>query len=106
MRIDTDTLRTFYMPDMFTVVVQTRTKDYIDDGWLIPKILKKKKAIFDKILPKYEIKKIKMNQQKDLEYKISKYIKSKDYKGVIPPYIVLTQPQGRFSEEGFFKVQH
>ena len=46
MRIDTDTLRTFYMPDMFTVVVQTRTKDYIDDGWLIPKILKKKKAIY------------------------------------------------------------
>ena len=34
------------MPDMFTVVVQTRTKDYIDDGWLIPKILKKKKAIY------------------------------------------------------------
>ena len=23
------------------------------------------------------------------------------YKGLIPPYIVLTQPQGRFSEEGF-----
>ena len=46
MRIDTDTLRTFYMPDMFTVVVQNRTKDYIDDGWLIPKILKKKKAIY------------------------------------------------------------
>ena len=23
------------------------------------------------------------------------------YKGIIPPYIVLTQPQGRFSEEGF-----
>jgi hypothetical protein len=27
--------------------------------------------------------------------------KSKDYKGLIPPYIVLTQPQGRFSEAGF-----
>ncbi len=27
--------------------------------------------------------------------------KSKDYKGLIPPYVVLTQPQGRFSEEGF-----
>ncbi len=25
----------------------------------------------------------------------------KDYKGMIPPYVVLTQPQGRFSEEGF-----
>jgi uncharacterized protein (DUF1501 family) len=25
----------------------------------------------------------------------------KDYKGLIPPYVVLTQPQGRFSEEGF-----
>ena len=23
------------------------------------------------------------------------------YKGLIPPYVVLTQPQGRFSEEGF-----
>jgi len=23
------------------------------------------------------------------------------YKGIIPPYVVLTQPQGRFSEEGF-----
>ena len=23
------------------------------------------------------------------------------YKGLIPPYIVLTQPQGRFSEAGF-----
>jgi hypothetical protein len=23
------------------------------------------------------------------------------YKGVIPPYVVLTQPQGRFSEPGF-----
>ncbi len=29
------------------------------------------------------------------------YFKKKDYKGLIPPYIVLTQPQGRFSEEGF-----
>lgn len=27
--------------------------------------------------------------------------KSKTYKGMIPPYVVLTQPQGRFSEEGF-----
>jgi uncharacterized protein (DUF1501 family) len=27
--------------------------------------------------------------------------KSPTYKGVIPPYVVLTQPQGRFSEEGF-----
>lgn len=27
--------------------------------------------------------------------------KSKGYKGLIPPYVVLTQPQGRFSEEGF-----
>jgi uncharacterized protein (DUF1501 family) len=27
--------------------------------------------------------------------------KSPGYKGVIPPYVVLTQPQGRFSEEGF-----
>lgn len=27
--------------------------------------------------------------------------KSKEYKGMIPPYVVLTQPQGRFSEEGF-----
>lgn len=27
--------------------------------------------------------------------------KSQDYKGLIPPYVVLTQPQGRFSEEGF-----
>ena len=24
-----------------------------------------------------------------------------DYRGLIPPYIVLTQPQGRFSEAGF-----
>jgi uncharacterized protein (DUF1501 family) len=28
-------------------------------------------------------------------------LKSPDYKGLIPPYVVLTQPQGRFSEEGF-----
>lgn len=28
-------------------------------------------------------------------------LKGKDYKGLIPPYVVLTQPQGRFSEEGF-----
>ena len=27
--------------------------------------------------------------------------RSKEYKGLIPPYVVLTQPQGRFSEEGF-----
>lgn len=27
--------------------------------------------------------------------------KSKTYQGLIPPYVVLTQPQGRFSEEGF-----
>jgi len=27
--------------------------------------------------------------------------KSPDYKGIIPPYVVLTTPQGRFSEEGF-----
>jgi hypothetical protein len=27
--------------------------------------------------------------------------KSQSYKGLIPPYVVLTQPQGRFSEEGF-----
>jgi uncharacterized protein (DUF1501 family) len=27
--------------------------------------------------------------------------KSKDYEGIIPPYVVLTRPQGRFSEEGF-----
>ena len=26
--------------------------------------------------------------------------KSAEYKGLIPPYVVLTQPQGRFSEEG------
>ncbi|MBI5799881.1 MAG: DUF1501 domain-containing protein [Verrucomicrobia bacterium] len=29
------------------------------------------------------------------------YFKRHEYKGVIPPYVVLTQPQGRFSEEGF-----
>jgi len=27
--------------------------------------------------------------------------KSPQYEGLIPPYVVLTQPQGRFSEEGF-----
>ena len=27
--------------------------------------------------------------------------KSPEYKGMIPPYVVLTRPQGRFSEEGF-----
>jgi hypothetical protein len=27
--------------------------------------------------------------------------KSPGYKGIIPPYVVLTRPQGRFSEEGF-----
>lgn len=27
--------------------------------------------------------------------------KKNDYKGIIPPYVVLTRPQGRFSEEGF-----
>jgi uncharacterized protein (DUF1501 family) len=27
--------------------------------------------------------------------------KKSEYKGIIPPYVVLTQPQGRFSEEGF-----
>ena len=27
--------------------------------------------------------------------------KSQTYKGLIPPYVVLTSPQGRFSEEGF-----
>lgn len=27
--------------------------------------------------------------------------KSQEYKGLLPPYVVLTQPQGRFSEEGF-----
>ena len=29
------------------------------------------------------------------------FFKGKDYKGVIPPYVVLTRAQGRFSEEGF-----
>ena len=28
-------------------------------------------------------------------------LRGPDYKGLIPPYVVLTQPQGRFSEEGF-----
>ncbi|TWU44867.1 hypothetical protein Q31b_00370 [Novipirellula aureliae] len=27
--------------------------------------------------------------------------KGRDYEGLIPPYVVLTKPQGRFSEEGF-----
>jgi uncharacterized protein (DUF1501 family) len=27
--------------------------------------------------------------------------KGKEYKGIIPPYVVMTQAQGRFSEEGF-----
>jgi uncharacterized protein (DUF1501 family) len=27
--------------------------------------------------------------------------KKAEYRGIIPPYVVLTQPQGRFSEEGF-----
>jgi len=29
------------------------------------------------------------------------FFKSPGYKGLIPPYVVLTRPQGRFSEEGF-----
>lgn len=29
------------------------------------------------------------------------YFKEREYKGMLPPYIVLTQAQGRFSEEGF-----
>jgi len=29
------------------------------------------------------------------------YFTKESYKGIIPPYVVLTQPQGRFSEEGF-----
>ncbi len=29
------------------------------------------------------------------------YFNNEYYKGVIPPYVVLTRPQGRFSEEGF-----
>ena len=29
------------------------------------------------------------------------HFKGQNYKGIIPPYVVLTQPQGRFSEEGF-----
>lgn len=28
-------------------------------------------------------------------------MKEKEYKGSLPPYVVLTKPQGRFSEEGF-----
>ena len=28
-------------------------------------------------------------------------MKGPEYKGIIPPYVVLTRPQGRFSEEGF-----
>jgi hypothetical protein len=28
------------------------------------------------------------------------------YKGLIPPYVVLTQPQGRFSEEGFLGLRY
>lgn len=29
------------------------------------------------------------------------HFKGPEYKGLIPPYVVLTKPQGRFSEEGF-----
>jgi len=29
------------------------------------------------------------------------WFQSKTYKGILPPYVVLTRPQGRFSEEGF-----
>jgi uncharacterized protein (DUF1501 family) len=29
------------------------------------------------------------------------YFKQREHKGLLPPYVVLTQPQGRFSEEGF-----
>lgn len=29
------------------------------------------------------------------------FFKSRDYTGIIPPYVVLTRAQGRFSEEGF-----
>ncbi len=29
------------------------------------------------------------------------HFKTPNYKGMLPPYVVLTQPQGRFSEEGF-----
>ncbi len=29
------------------------------------------------------------------------FFRSRSYQGVLPPYVVLTQPQGRFSEEGF-----
>ena len=28
-------------------------------------------------------------------------LRSENYKGIVPPYVVLTQPQGRFSEAGF-----
>lgn len=34
------------------------------------------------------------------------FFKKKNYKGVIPPYIVLTTPQGRFSEEGFLGPEY
>ncbi len=33
-------------------------------------------------------------------------LKSPGYKGLLPPYIVLTKPQGRFSEEGFLGPKH
>jgi len=33
-------------------------------------------------------------------------LRAREYKGVIPPYVVLTQPQGRFSEEGFLGPQY
>jgi len=29
------------------------------------------------------------------------FFRSSSYKGLVPPYVVLTQPEGRFSEEGF-----
>ncbi len=32
--------------------------------------------------------------------------KGKDYQGLIPPYVVLTRAQGRFSEEGFLGVKY
>jgi len=32
--------------------------------------------------------------------------KSPSYKGIIPPYVVLTQPAGRFSEEGFLGTKY
>jgi len=28
-------------------------------------------------------------------------LRGRDYEGIVPPYVVLTKPQGRFSEEGF-----